>query len=173
MKAMNIVAAANKWAKDEITSSYFFMLFGILYLLLSVALWQIGDSTFQQALVLPFLVVGGLLLAAGISFDVSNTSKLKNFASDYANDPSGVITSELERTEKTMGTYRNVALKVFPGFILLAMLLFFLVASPLVKGICVAVVAFFAPLVLLDSQALKRMQVYHAALLAEKASQSS
>lgn len=73
---MEILKAANDWAKAEVVSSMFFMLFGIVYLLGALVLWKWGSSALTKALVIPILIAGGLLLSAGVSFYLSNKGRL-------------------------------------------------------------------------------------------------
>lgn len=161
---MEIIKAATEWAKAEIISSIFFMLFGLIYILVSVGLWKLGSTTLAKALILPLLIAGGLLLSAGVSFYLSNKSKLNNFETEFKADSSSVIKAEILRTESTMKTYKNVALKVFPAIIILAILISFFISNPTVKAICIAIIAFLSVLVILDSQALKRIKTYHQKL---------
>lgn len=158
---MQIVQAANQWAKAEMKSAICFMSFGVIYLIAAVCCFQLGDTPLTNALIVPMLVAGGLLVGAGISFYVSNKAKLNNFESAYKTNPSELITSELERTAQTMKTYENVALKVFPLVAVVSGLIAVFVSTPTVRAICIAVVAFLSVLILLDSQALKRIKVYH------------
>jgi len=140
------------------------MLFGFCYLLASVGFWKFGNTPLTKALTIPIMVAGGLLLGAGISFYLSNKSKLRTFETEYNLNPSSLISSELERTEKTMNTYKNVALKVFPAIVLVAALVVVFTANPIVRAISIGVIAFLSVLILLDSQALKRMKTYHQKL---------
>jgi len=164
---MEIIKAATIWAKAELTSAIFFMLFGIVYLLASAGFWQYGNSPLTKALVFPMLIVGGLLLSAGIGFYFSNKSKLNSFETEYKANQSALIKSEIERTEKTIKTYENVALKAFPIILLVAVLVAIFVSNPLIRAISIAVVAFFLAIIILDSQALKRIQIYHHHLVKE------
>lgn len=161
---MEIITAATNWAKAEITSSIFFMLFGVLYLAVSIGIKQMGTTALSKALFIPMLVAGGLLVIAGISFYFSNKSKLTNFESEFKADPTAMIEAEISITTKTIKTYENVALKVFPAIIGIAILIAIFVSNPIVRAICIAVIAFLSVLVLLDSQALKRMKTYHQQL---------
>ncbi len=165
---MDILKAASVWAKAEVVSSIFFMLFGIVYLLATFGLWQWGNTPLTKALIIPMLVAGGLLLAAGISFYISNKSMPKRFETEYNTKPCAIIQSEIARTEKTIKTYKNVALKVFPAIIVIAVLLSIFISKPTVRAISIAIIAFLSVLVLLDSQALKRMKTYHYQLELEE-----
>ncbi len=158
---MEIITAANNWAKAEIISSIFFMLFGIVYLLIAIYIRQLGTTPLTKALIIPLMVAGGLLFLAGISFYLSNKSKLASFEKKYNADPAAMLQAEMATTTKTIKTYENVAIKVFPALIVIAALLAILVSDPMVRAICISVIAFLFVLVLLDSQALKRMKTYH------------
>ena len=161
---MEIVKAANDWAKAEIISSLFFIFFGVVYLLTALGFWQWGISSLAKALVIPMLIAGGLLLSAGVSFYLSNKSRLTGFEASYKTNPSALIESEIARTAQTIKTYENIALKVFPAIIVVAGLASFFISSPLIRAICIAIIAFLSVLVILDSQALKRIKTFHQQL---------
>jgi len=166
---MEIIKAANDWAKAEVISALFFIFFGVVFLFAAFGFWQWGNSPLTKALIIPILIAGGLLLSAGVSFYFSNKSKLTSFEASYKTNPSALINSEIERTAKTMKTYKNVALKVFPLIIVVAALICFFISTPIVRAICIAVIAFLSVLVILDSQALKRIKTFHQQLeLVEK-----
>jgi len=150
--------------KAEIVSSIFFMLFGVVYLLAALGFWQWGNSPLTKALVIPILIAGGLLLSAGVSFYLSNKSRLTSFETSYKATPSALIQAEIERTAQTMKTYENIALKVFPAIIVIAALLSIFISTPIIRAICIAIIAFLSVLVILDSQALKRIKTYHQQL---------
>ncbi len=161
---MEIIKYFNEWAKAEIIASFYFMFIGLLYALGSFCLWKIGEAPLSRALIIPLLVSGILLLGAGVGFYVSNKTKLNNFEMDYKSDPEKVINAELERTSSTIKTYENVALKIFPIIIIITALIASFTSNVNVKAIGIAIIAFFLVLVLLDSQALKRMQIYNRQL---------
>lgn len=165
---MEIIKAATEWARAEITSSFFYMFFGVAYIIGSFALWKSGNTPMTKALIVPLLVAGGLLLSAGIGFYLSNKSRLTTFETDYLANPSTFINSEMTRTAGTIKSYENVALKVFPAIILVAALVYFFVSNHTVKAISIGIIAFLLVLVLLDSQALKRVRVYHDHLKLEQ-----
>lgn len=161
---MEIIKAATEWAKAEIVSAIFFMLFGIFYILGSIGFWKMGNTPLTRALFIPILIAGGLLLAAGISFYISNKSRLANFETEYNTNSAALINSEIDRTASTINTYENVALKVFPAIIFVAALVAVFISNPTVRAISIAIAAFLIVLVILDSQALKRTKAYHQQL---------
>jgi len=158
---MEIIKAAEDWAKAEMVSSIFFMLFGLAYLYASISFWKLGTTQLSKALIIPLLIAGGLLLSAGISFYLSSKSKLADFEKEYNENTSAIVKSEIKRTKSTIKTYQNVALKVFPAIIVVAALVYIFISIPMVRAICIGLIAFLSILILLDSQALKRMKTYH------------
>jgi len=70
----------------------------------------------------------------------------------------------MKRTEKTIKTYENVALKIFPAIIIVAGITVAFSSSPNTRASCIAIIAFFIVFLALDNQALKRMKVYQQEL---------
>jgi len=165
---MDIVKTAIEWAKAEIVSAQIFIFFGVLFLLGSVVFWQLGETEFTQAFIYPMLVTGALLLAAGLGFYFGNKTRLANFESDYNANPATFIESEIARTEKTIASYENVAFKVFPAIIVVAVLLIIFMDSPVWRATNSTIIAFFAVLILLDSKAHTRIKAYHQQLVIVK-----
>lgn len=165
---MEIIKAATKWTKAEMVSALFFMGFGIVYLSIAIYFWQFGEREFTKALFIPMLISGGLLLSAGLSFYLSSRSLLKRFESEYKADPNTLIQSEIVRAEKTIKSYENVALKFFPLVLVVAILLYIVISSTLIKAICIGIIVFLSAIILLDSQALKRMKTYYQELKLEE-----
>ncbi len=161
---MNIVKAASDWAKAEIVSAQIFIFFGLLFMIGSAIFWQLGATELTESLINPILVAGALLVAAGIGFYFSNNKRLANFESDYKNDPTMFIKSEIERTERRINSYETVAFKVFPAIILVAAILICFIDSSFWRGISIAIIAFFLVLILLDRRAHARTKVYHEQL---------
>ena len=63
---MELLKFATEWAKSEVFSSRFFILFALLFLSASIGFWQLGKSEIAKAYVIPTLVAGLFLLAVGV-----------------------------------------------------------------------------------------------------------
>ncbi len=161
---MDIVKIANDWAKAEILSNQFFVLFGILFLVTSLGFWQFGRTEVAKAFFYPFLITGILLLILGFGLWFSAKSNMNQFESSYLKDATAFVQSEIERTERTISSYQKVALKVFPLFIVAAGLIIVLTDKPLWRAISIATIAMFLVIILIDSNALARMEHYHKQL---------
>ena len=80
---MNILKISMEWAKDEILSSKFFFLFGLLFLFGALGFWQMGKTELAKAFINPLLVCGTLLLIIGVGLLYSNTTRIQSFQKDY------------------------------------------------------------------------------------------
>ncbi|WP_299673402.1 hypothetical protein [uncultured Tenacibaculum sp.] len=161
---MDILKLALDWAKDEIFSAIIFILFGILFIIATLGFWQLGKTEIAKAFIYPTLIAGTLFLLAGISFYFSNTSKLSNFESQYKSNPSAFIKKEIERTEKTMSEYKNVAFKIFPVLIALTAILMIFINKPIWRTSSITIILFLVILILIDLNANSRIESYHEAL---------
>ena len=63
---MDILKTATDWAKDELFSTPFFILFGVIFMLTSLGFWQLGKTDMARAYILPTLVAGALLTTVGL-----------------------------------------------------------------------------------------------------------
>ena len=76
---MDILKISMEWAKDEILSSKFFILFGLLFLFGALGFWQMGKTELAKAFINPLLVCGTLLLIIGVGLLYSNTTRIQSF----------------------------------------------------------------------------------------------
>ena len=58
---MDILKASTDWAKSELFSTPFFVLFGVLFIAASIGFWQLGKTEMAKAYIIPTLVAGVLL----------------------------------------------------------------------------------------------------------------
>ncbi len=162
---MDILKPATDWAKAEMLSNSVFILFGVLFLAAAFAFWQGGRSDMARAYVMPMLVAGVLLtiLGAGLLFGTWRT--LSGFAPAIAQDPAGFVGLEVARIDKTIAQYGTAVFTVIPLLIAAAALIIVLGSSAwrpsLITGI-----AFLSILMLVDSNASGRLEVYRQQLLA-------
>lgn len=63
---MEIIKTSIDWAKAEIFSSSFFIVFGIVFVAVSIGFWQLGKTDLAKAYIIPIAVAGVLLLTIGI-----------------------------------------------------------------------------------------------------------
>ena len=162
---MEILKAATEWAKDEVFSARFFILFGILFIVAAVGFWQLGKTEMAKAFIVPPVVAGALLLTIGIGLTYSNQTRLSSFESAYNNDSNAFVKSEITRMEKAIGEYQNIVFKVIPFIIIVAALLIVFLNTPLWRAVGITTIFMMVAILLIDSNANARAEAYHEKLV--------
>ncbi|RMG26569.1 MAG: hypothetical protein D6730_08870 [Bacteroidetes bacterium] len=162
---MEILKAATDWAKAEVFSSAFFMLFGILFVSASIGFWQLGKTDLARAFIFPTLTAGILLLIIGAGLVYSNKSRIASFPAAYERDAAAFVQSEITRAEKTMAEYQTIVFKVIPLIIVVAALSIMFIDNPLWRAISITTIAMMVVILMVDSNAHARMEAYHNELV--------
>lgn len=165
---MEIIKFATDWAKAEVFSARFFILFGLLFLAASYGFRQLGKTEMAKAYIVPSLVAGLLILAVGVGIFFANKSRISSFKEAYKNNPTEFVETELERTGKIMGEYRNIVFKIIPFIIVVAALTIVFVDKPLWRAAAITSIAMMLVILLVDSNANARVINYHKQLMLEK-----
>ena len=162
---MEILKTATEWAKSEVFSSQFFILFGIMFVLASIGFWQLGKTDMAKAYIFPALVAGALLLAVGLGIFFTNKSRVTTFATAYQSDPAAFVVSEIARTEQTLAEFRTIVFKVIPLIIVVAALLLLFINKPIWRAISITTIAMMVVILMVDSNANARIEAYHQELI--------
>ncbi len=168
---MEVLKIATDWAKAEVFSSAFFILFGVVFVLGSIGFWQLGKTDMAKAFIIPTLVAGVLLLIIGIGLVYSNQTRIASFPTAYDSDAAAFVQSEITRAENTMQEYQNVVFKVIPIIILVSTLLIIFMDKPFWRAIGITTIAMMIVILLVDSNAHARMDVYHQQLVSVEQSE--
>jgi len=162
---MELLKTSTDWAKAEVFSTSFFILFGIVFLLASIGFWQLGKTVAAKAFITPMLVAGILLLTIGIGIGIANKARITSFAEAYNNDANAFVKSEIVRTQKSMNEYQTIVFKVIPFIIVVAALLIVFIDKPLWRAISITTIAMMVIILLVDNNANTRIEDYHEKLL--------
>lgn len=165
---MEILKAATEWAKAEVFSARFFILFAIIFIIAAIGFWQLGKTEVAKAYIFPALVCGILLMAVGLGIFFTNKSRVTSFEKAYNANPTEFIESEIVRSEKTINEFKNVVFKVIPVIIIVCALLIIFVGSPLWRAISITTIAMMVVILTVDSNANARIKAYHEQLVIEK-----
>ncbi len=166
---MDILKAATDWAKAELFSTPFFILFGVLFILASVGFWQLGKTDMAKAYIIPTLVAGALLMIIGLGLFFTNKSRITQFETAYKSDPSAFVKSELVRAEATLKEYRNIVFKAIPIIIIVCALVILFIDKPIWRASMITIIAMLVVILLIDGTAHARIDAYNQELLsAEK-----
>lgn len=162
---MNILKITSEWAKGEIFSSKFFVLFGAVFVAASIGFWQLGKSDVARAFIWPTLVAGILLLTVGIGLIISYNWKLDGFPKAYEANPLGAVQAEIAYTEKTLAEYSSVVFRAIPIMMAIAALLIVFVNKPIWRAISISTIAMMIIIVMIDGIASARTKNYNQQLL--------
>ena len=160
---MELLKLATEWAKAEVFSTRFFILFAIIFIIASIGFWQLGKTDLAKAYIIPTLVAGILLLIIGSGLNYTNIQRVKQFEKDYNTDVPAFYQSEIERTESTLKEY-TVVFKVIPILIIVAALLILFFNSITWRAVSITTIAMLIVILLIDGTAYVRMENYHKEL---------
>ena len=162
---MDILKTATDWAKAELFSTPFFVVFGLLFLAASIGFWQLGKTDIARAYIIPTLVAGLLLTVIGLGLFFTNKSRVTAFKNAYNTNASTFVKSEIDRTESTLKEYQTVVFKAIPVIIIVAALLILLISSPTWRAISVTTIAMLIVILIIDGSAHARIKDYNNQLL--------
>jgi hypothetical protein len=165
---MDILKAATDWAKSEVFSTPFFILFGGLFVLASIGFWQLGKTEMARAYILPTLVAGVLLMIIGFGLFFTNKSRISQFETAYNNDSSAFVESELIRAEATLKEYQTIVFKAVPLIIAICALVIVFIEKPIGRASMVTTIAMLVVILLIDGTAHARIDAYKQKLLSVK-----
>ena len=161
---MELVKLATEWAKAEVFSTRFFIVFALLFLIASIGFWQLGKTDLAKAYIIPTLVAGLLLMIIGVGLVYTNTNRVTEFETAYHQDGTAFIASEFDRIEATLKEYNTVVFKAIPILMILASFLLVFVDKPLWRTISTTTIAMLIVILLIDGTAHARIQVYKTQL---------
>ena len=161
---MDILKLSIDWAKDEVFSAKFFILFGLLFIVVTIAFYQLGKTEMARAFITPTLVTGILLLIVGSGLLYSNQKRINEFPRQYEIDATAFLASEIERADRTIQEYSNV-FKVIPAIVAIAALLIVFVDKPIWRAACIATIAMMVVIMSVDINAKARIEKYREVLL--------
>lgn len=163
---MDILKTATDWAKAEVFSTQFFILFGVLFVLASFGFWQLGKTDMAKAYIIPTLVAGALLLIIGLGLFFTNKSRITQFETAYNSDPSAFVESELARAERTLNEYRTIVFKAIPLIIAVCALVIVFIDKPIWRASMITTIAMMVVILLVDGTAHARIDNYNKQLIA-------
>jgi hypothetical protein len=162
---MDILKTATDWAKAEIFSSSFFIVFGILFIAISIGFWQLGKTDLAKAYITPTAVAGTLLLIVGFGLVYANKTRVASFTEDFNTDAKAFVQSEIIRVDNTLNEYKTIVFKIIPVIMIAASLIIIFNNSPSWRAISITTIAMLIVILLIDGTAHARIKVYKEQLV--------
>ena len=157
---MEVLKFATEWAKAEVFSTRFFIVFALLFLIASYGFWQLGKTDLAKAYIFSTLIAGILLMIIGVGLVYTNTQRIKEFETAYQKDAAAFIASEFERIERTLKEYNTIVFKAIPGIMIIASALIILMDKPAWRASCITTIAMMIVILLIDGTAHARIVAY-------------
>ncbi|MEQ8361051.1 MAG: hypothetical protein RH860_16280 [Cytophagales bacterium] len=161
---MDILKSATEWAKAEVFSSSFFILFGIVFVMASIGFWQLGKTDIAKAYIIPTLVAGVLLLIIGLGLFYTNKSRISQFEMAYKKNASTFVESELVRAERTLNEYKTIVFTAIPLIITACALVLLFIKTPVWRASMITTIAMLVVILLIDGTAHARIEAYNKQL---------
>ena len=161
---MDLLKTATDWAKAELVSTPFFVLFGLVFITGSLGFWQFGKTEMAKAYVMPTLIAGVLLMIIGCGLFFTNKMRIQQFEKDYHVHPTKFLQKEIERSEATLKEYQNVVFTGIPILIAVCALALLFVKTPIWKTSLITSMAMLIVILLIDGTASARIKAYDQAL---------
>ncbi|WP_378184777.1 hypothetical protein ACE939_08350 [Aquimarina sp. W85] len=160
---MELLKLATEWAKAEVFSTRFFILFSLLFLIASISFWQLGKTDLAKAYIIPTLVASMILMTISIGLFYTNKSRIVQFEKSFNANATTFYQAEIERSEGTIKEY-TVVFKVIPMLIIVAAFIILFVNIPIWRAISITTIALLTVILLVDGTAYSRIEVYHKEL---------
>jgi hypothetical protein len=157
---MDILKAATDWAKAEVFSTSFFIIMGVVFVVVTIGFWQLGKTDMARAYIIPTLVAGSLLLTIGLGLFFTNKSRISQFEKAYNKDASAFVESELARAESTLKEYKTVVFTAIPLIITACALVIVFVNTPIWRASMITAIAMLIVILLIDGTAHARIEAY-------------
>lgn len=162
---MNILKIATDWAKAELVSTPFFVVFGIFFMAASIGFWQWGKTDFARAYIIPTLVAGALLTIIGLGLFFTNKARITQFEVDYNANAAAFVKAEITRAENTLKEYNTVVFTAIPLIIVVCALVILLVKSNIWRASMITTIGMLIIILFIDGIAYARINNYHKELI--------
>lgn len=161
---MDLLKAATDWAKAELISTPFFILFGVAFMASSLGFWYWGKTDLARAYIIPTLVAGVLLTIIGAGLFYTNKMRISQFEVAYTTDASAFVNSELERAAATLKEYKTIVFTAIPIIIVVCALGILFLEGPTWRASCITTIGMMVVILLIDGTAYARIDQYNKQL---------
>lgn len=165
---MEILKTATDWARAEVFSTSFFILFGIIFVLAGMGFWQLGKTQIAKAYIIPALAAGALLLIIGLGLVFTNLYRMSSFSVDCNGDTSAFVKSEIVRADKALNEYKTIVFSAIPLIISVCALLIIFIDKPVWRASMITTIAMMVVILLIDGTAKGRLEAYKEQLISEQ-----
>lgn len=156
---MELIHHTLNWVKGEILEAKIMAIVGAVMILCAILFWKFGITPYAKSMVIPLLVVGTIPLVFGISGAISNQNNIQHYEKAWEQNEEEFIQSEKQRVE----SFDNIFKYSYPFAIICTIggaILFFLVSTPNLKAISLALMMLGLMAYMIDHFAAERADIY-------------
>ena len=161
---MDILKASIDWARAELYSTSFFILFGIIFLFACLGFWQLGKTELAKAYIVPTMIAGVLLIIIGIGLFYTNKVRITQFQSEFQDDQYLFVQTELERVNNTLNEYDLIVFTIIPIMIMICSVGLVFINQPSWRASLIISIAMLIIILLIDGTAQLRIVIYQKKL---------
>lgn len=161
---MDILKASIDWARAELYSTSFFILFGIIFLFACLGFWQLGKTELAKAYIVPTMIAGVLLIIIGIGLFYTNKVRITQFQSEFQDDQYLFVQTELERVNNTLNEYDLIVFTIIPVMIMICSVGLVFINQPSWRASLIISIAMLIIILLIDGTAQSRIVIYQKKL---------
>lgn len=160
---MSLLDSASQWAKGEIFEANLMAFAGLGLVVLAWVFPRFGETPAARAMWIPLLVVGLLLLVAGVAGHITNQIRLGEFAAQFADDPAAFAQAEKLRVEGFQSLY-TFTLVLAPVCFAAATALHWFSLNPHLRAVGIALALVGLAGLTIDFFSKERADRYYAAI---------
>lgn len=161
---MELLKIATDWAKAEVFSTTFFILFGVIFMLWSAGFLFLGKTELAKAYVWPTLIAGILLVIIGAWLMWTNHQRIKQFEEAHSKNTQTFVESEQARVAATLQEYKTIVFTGIPIIIVVCALLIIFMNTPIWRASMITTIAMLVVILIIDGNAHARIQEYDSQL---------
>lgn len=153
------------WIKGELLESKLIIAFGLSTVLIGVLFWKLGSTPSAKALLLPFLIVGGIYTSIGGNMLLSNQKRMIAMQLSYQKNKTDFIENEKKRVEDFQYQYKISKIVATVCFTL-TLFLFWYAKNPNWQGVAIGTGLFGLAGLIVDYFSEERAFIYYQKILA-------
>lgn len=158
-KNMEFINHTSNWVNGEILEAIVMSVVGALIILCSLLFWKFGTTPYAKSLIIPLLIVGFIPLVNGIYNYQNNKSRLSGYEQSWQRDEHQFLLSEQKRVK----SFDKIFKYTYPFALTMTIggaILFFIISSPHLKAISLAMMMLGLMAYFIDHFAKERADIY-------------
>lgn len=151
------------WYNGEIFEAKFILGFGFFLILIAALFYFTGDTPASKAIVIPFLILGIIIVLISVYGIHSNSTKLQTLQAQYDKNPIQFQQDEIKRVEGFQYLY-PLSIGISLMSFLVALGLLYLVKNIHWQAIAITLIFFGASFAVIDYFSKERAAIYYEKL---------